>query len=86
MPESLQRRDKRHIAEARYSCGSIYSAISEQVEHPVQGYTVVDLRANYRINRKVTISAGIDNVNNEKYWVFHPMPQRTYFTQIRFVH
>ena len=49
-------------------------------------YTVVDLRANYRINNKVTISAGIDNVNNEKYWVFHPMPQRTYFTQVRFLH
>ncbi len=47
-------------------------------------YTVVDLRANYRINKHVTIIGGIDNVNNEKYWVFHPMPQRTYFTQIRF--
>ena len=47
-------------------------------------YTVVDLRANYRLNKQVMISAGIDNVNNEKYWVFHPMPQRTYFTQIRF--
>ncbi|WP_227869204.1 TonB-dependent receptor [Nitrosospira lacus] len=47
-------------------------------------YTVVDLRANYRLSKQVMISAGIDNVNNEKYWVFHPMPQRTYFTQIRF--
>ena len=60
--------------------------LAEQVEHPAQGYTVVDLRANYRINKQVTIIGGIDNVNNEKYWVFHPMPQRTYFTQIRFVH
>ncbi|PTR05552.1 iron complex outermembrane receptor protein [Nitrosospira sp. Nsp5] len=47
-------------------------------------YTVVDLRANYRLSKQVMISGGIDNVNNEKYWVFHPMPQRTYFTQIRF--
>lgn len=47
-------------------------------------YTVVDLRANYRLSKQVMISAGIDNVNNEKYWVFHPMPQRTYFSQIRF--
>ncbi len=49
-------------------------------------YFVVDLRANYRVTPKITISAGIDNVNNEKYWVFHPMPQRTFFTQVRFVH
>ena len=49
-------------------------------------YTVVDLRANYRINKHVTIIGGIDNVNNEKYWIFHPMPQRTYFTQVRFLH
>ncbi len=49
-------------------------------------YFVVDLRANYRATPKITISAGIDNVNNEKYWIFHPMPQRTYFTQVRFLH
>jgi iron complex outermembrane receptor protein len=47
-------------------------------------YLVADLIARYRITKQLTAIAGINNVNNEKYWVFHPFPQRTYFTQLRF--
>ena len=27
---------------------------------------------------------GINNVNNDKYWIFHPFPQRTFFAQLKF--
>jgi iron complex outermembrane receptor protein len=47
-------------------------------------YVVADLIAKYRITKQLTAIAGINNVNNEKYWIFHPFPQRTYFAQMRF--
>jgi iron complex outermembrane receptor protein len=47
-------------------------------------YLIADLIAKYRITKQWTAIAGINNVNNEKYWVFHPFPQRTYFAQLRF--
>lgn len=49
-------------------------------------YLVADLVAKYRITKQLTAIAGINNVNNEKYWIFHPFPQRTYFAQLRFNH
>jgi iron complex outermembrane receptor protein len=47
-------------------------------------FLVADLIAKYRITKQWTAIAGINNVNNEKYWIFHPFPQRTYFAQLRF--
>lgn len=47
-------------------------------------YLVADVIAKYRITKQLTAIAGINNVNNEKYWIFHPFPQRTYFAQMRF--
>jgi iron complex outermembrane receptor protein len=47
-------------------------------------YLVADLVARYRITKQITAIGGINNVNNDKYWVFHPFPQRTYFAQLRF--
>lgn len=47
-------------------------------------YLVADLVARYKITKQVTAIGGINNVNNDKYWIFHPFPQRTYFVQLRF--
>lgn len=47
-------------------------------------YLVADLVARYRITKQLTAIGGINNVNNDKYWIFHPFPQRTYFAQLRF--
>ena len=41
-------------------------------------FFVVDARMRYRFDPHWTGSVGIDNLNNEKYWAFHPYPQRTY--------
>jgi iron complex outermembrane receptor protein len=29
----------------------------------------------------MTFAMGVDNVNNDKYFLFHPFPQRTAFVQ-----
>lgn len=49
-------------------------------------YLVADLIAKYRITKQLTAIGGINNVNNDKYWIFHPFPQRTFFAQLRFSH
>jgi len=44
-------------------------------------YIFVDLKTQYKFNDEVKLSAGIENVNNEEAFVFHPWPQRTYFIE-----
>ncbi len=53
---------------------------SDRLAHTFQGFEgffVVDVRAHYRVDENWSVSAGIDNVNNDKYFIFHPFPQRT---------
>jgi iron complex outermembrane receptor protein len=45
---------------------------------------VVDARIRYRIDRQWSASFGIDNLNNNRYWAFHPYPQRTYVAELKF--
>ncbi|MQA37239.1 TonB-dependent receptor [Rugamonas aquatica] len=47
-------------------------------------YFTTDVRARYRINRQWSAAVGIDNLNNYKYWNFHPYPQRTYVAELKF--
>ncbi|MCL7423421.1 MAG: TonB-dependent receptor [Methylobacter sp.] len=49
-------------------------------------FFVVDLRARYELTKQVSIAAGIDNVNNDNYWIFHPFPQRTYFAELKYTY
>jgi iron complex outermembrane receptor protein len=48
------------------------------------GYFVVDARARYRLDENWNISVGIDNLNNDKYFLFHPFPQRTLVMEIHY--
>ena len=75
-------------ANLRYS-SSVFSQInnSDTNGHTYVGntaMTVVDLITNYKFNKYLTGTAGINNVNNERYWQFHMFPMRTYFVQARF--
>ncbi|MGZ5050075.1 MAG: TonB-dependent receptor [Methylobacter sp.] len=47
-------------------------------------YFVVDLKAKYQFTKQLSASAGIDNVNNYEYWLFHPFPSRTYFAELKY--
>ena len=38
----------------------------------------------YKLAKQWTASAGVDNLNNEKYWAFHPYTQRTFVAEIKF--
>jgi iron complex outermembrane receptor protein len=65
----------------RYS-GKLYTTLDNSDVHPntYQGFAawfVIDARAHYRIDSHWSWSAGIDNLLNRKYFLFHPFPQRT---------
>ena len=47
-------------------------------------YFVTDIRVRYRIDRQWSAAVGIDNLNNYRYWAFHPYPQRTFVAELKF--
>lgn len=72
----------------RYSDKS-YGTIdnSDSNSHTFQGfdrYFVVDARAHYQLDDNWSASVGVDNLNNNKYFLYHPFPQRTYVVEVRF--
>ncbi len=74
-------------AAARYGSRS-YGTIDnvDTVTHTYQGfekYFVVDLRASIRASEHWTLAIGVDNVGNDKYFLFHPFPQRTVFAEAK---
>ena len=50
----------------------------------VSRYFTTDLRVRWRITRQWSAAFGIDNLNNDRYWNFHPYPQRSYNAELRF--
>jgi iron complex outermembrane recepter protein len=60
----------------------LYATIdnSDSVTHTFQGFDpflVVDARARYSFDSHWAAALGVDNLNNDKYFLFHPFPQRT---------
>lgn len=49
------------------------------------GYTselfALDSKVNLRLNHGLRLSAGVNNITNDRAWVFHPYPQRTFFIE-----
>lgn len=73
---------------ARYS-GRQYNALDNSDINPetfggASRMFVVDARATYNFAKRWTAAVGIDNLNNDKAYVFHPYPQRTGYVQIKF--
>lgn len=71
----------------RYS-GRQYGSIENNDVNPdtyggTSSYTVWDAKASYRITKNIEASFGIDNLTNQKYYVFHPYPGRTLFGELR---
>jgi len=48
------------------------------------GYFVVDARVRYTIDQNWNLSFGVDNLNNDKYFIFHPFPQRTFVMEVHY--
>lgn len=69
-------------AAARYASRN-YATLdnSDTVGNTFQGfykYFVVDARALFRINDHFDFAVGVDNLTNDKYFLFHPFPQRSF--------
>ena len=56
--------------------GDTYTGVSD--------YLVADVRLRYRFSRQWSMALGIDNLNDAKYWAFHPYTQRSYSAELRF--
>ena len=46
-------------------------------------FFVVDVRAHYKYNENLEAALGVDNLNNAKYWEYHPFPQRTFIGELK---
>lgn len=58
---------------------------SDVVGNTYQGfykYFVVDLRAAFKVGDHYRFAIGVDNVNNDKYFLFHPFPQRSFHADL----
>ena len=49
----------------------------------VSPFTTVDVRTRWQISPQLAAAFGIDNLNNNKYWNFHPYPQRSYTAELK---
>lgn len=47
-------------------------------------FFVVDARVRYQIDKRWSTAVGVDNLNNRKYWAFHPYPQRTFMAELKY--
>ena len=58
---------------------------SDIVGNTYQGfykYFVVDARATFKLSDRFDLAVGVDNLGNDKYFLFHPFPQRSFTAQI----
>ncbi|MFZ6734199.1 TonB-dependent receptor [Undibacterium sp. Ji42W] len=72
----------------RYS-GKQYGSLdnSDSNAFTYQGFSsfmVADVRVRYQLARQWVASVGIDNLNNKKYWAFHPYTQRSVVGELKF--
>lgn len=72
----------------RYS-GRMYATIDGTDSNPhtyigFESFFVADARVRYQLDRQWTASLGVDNLNNRKYFLYHPFPQRTAFAELKY--
>lgn len=46
-------------------------------------FFVMDAKFNYKLDKRLSMSVGVDNLNNEKYYAAHPYTQRTWIVQVK---
>jgi len=47
-------------------------------------YFVMDTRVRYQFSKQWSAALGVENLNNRKYFLFHPFPQRTAIAELKF--
>ena len=68
--------------------GKMYSTLDNSDYVPnVQGafdsFAIVDAHVRYQLTDNVSADVGIDNIFNDKYFLFHPFPGRTYLASLK---
>jgi iron complex outermembrane receptor protein len=58
--------------------------VNPNVYQGFSGWFVADAHVNYRFGSHVSASLGADNLLNRKYFLFHPFPQRTYSSSLKY--
>ena len=58
--------------------------VNGQTYQGVSQFVTADLRIRHRFDKQWSAAFGIDNLNNKKYWNFHPYPQRSYTAELSF--
>ena len=71
----------------RYS-GPQYSTLDNsdhvsRVFGAFDSFVVFDARVQYRLSERLTAALGVDNLNNRKYFLYHPFPQRTMVADLK---
>jgi len=73
---------------ARYSGYQANTLDNTDINQTVYGansrFFVVDARVTHKLDKNFKAAFGIDNLNNEKYYAYHPMPQRTLFAELKY--
>ncbi len=72
----------------RYS-GRQYNTLTNTDSNPdtyggTSEFFVVDARVHYKVAKQWKAALGIDNLNNRRYYVAHPYPQRTIVAELKF--
>lgn len=48
------------------------------------GYFVIDAHVRYKMTSHITADIGINNLNNQSYFLFHPFPQRSVIVDLKY--
>ena len=49
-----------------------------------QSFLVFDARIHYQMDKHWSMAVGVDNLGNNKYFLYHPFPQRTYYAELKY--
>lgn len=71
----------------RYS-GRQYNTLTNVDTNPdvfggTSSYTVADAKFSYKLNRSSELSVGVDNIFDNRYFVYHPYPGRTFYIEAK---
>jgi len=50
------------------------------------GFFVVDAHVRYKVNPHLAAGFGVDNLNGQSYFLFHPFPQRTFIADLKYTY
>lgn len=73
---------------ARYSGYQAYAPDNSDINQGIYGansrFLVVDARVTYKLEKNMSAAIGIDNLTNQAYYAYHPMPQRTVHAELKY--